>query len=559
MKSSSFEERLLSSLQEDAAFVHTAAAVILVTIVLGGSYYSHSRSLQKKRPWPFVPGWIPLVGHFHLVGSVRNMATKMEEWADKYGSETGVYEMELTGDKFVTVCREDTAMELVKLRPFVVQRGPKIREAANSIGATGIFAAEQDQWRMEHKLVRPALNRSNVQEYLAAMSQMVDRLVKKWGDQCDATTTTTATTATGIVRDIQVDLGNITADSISVVTLDQDFDFLNNPESREANDVQKIMEGGLARSLSPIPYWRVPVIGQYLDGLGFAIDRVRKMMDQVVSDYEREHVINSSNSGDGDGKESKESSTTSPKKKTLLSKLYDVMHSEKTKLSHERVIGNIVTLFMAGTDTTSKTLAFALYLLARDTELQKEIQTEVAGVDLKSATLQDLFDHLPRLKSFLHEVHRMYSVPFIMLRADREVTFCGTKLPKGTNFMLLLKYIGNQTIAPSKDVPIGPNGEVPSEFCSTRYLIKDADTGRLSSLTPSTKAGGFMVFGHGMRACPGRTYSEAFSYLLLASLLQTFNIDLAPNHPEPKMEFDIVMVPDCGVSLQLTKRAAASK
>jgi cytochrome P450 len=125
--------------------------------------------------------------------------------------------------------------------------------------------------------------------------------------------------------------------------------------------------------------------------------------------------------------------------------------------------------------------------------------------------------------------------------------------------MLMLKYIGNQTIAPSKDVPIGPNGEVPSEFCPTRYLVKDPDTGHLSSLTPSTKAGGFMVFGHGMRSCPGRTYSEAFSYLLLASLLQTFNVELAPNHPEPRMEFDIVMVPDCGVSLQLTKRAVAGK
>jgi cytochrome P450 len=407
-------------------------------------------------------------------------------------------------------------------------------------------------------LVRPALNRSNVQEYLSVMSQMVDRLVKKWSDQCDeaATPPPPATTATAIVRDIQVDLGNITADSIAAVTLDQDFDFLNHPDSRVATDVQKIMEGFVKRGISPVWYWRVPVIGQYLDGLGFAIDRVSTMMDQVVRDYEREHVSSSSS---GDGGESTDTRSTSPKKKTFLSKLYDVMHSEKTQLSHERVIGNIVTLFLAGTDTTSKTLAFALYLLARDTELQKELRAEAAGVDLKAATLQDLFDRLPRLKSFLHEVHRMYSVPFLGFQAVREVTFCGTKLPKGTNFMILLKYIGNQTIAPSADVPLGPNGEVPSEFCPTRYLVKDPDTGGLSSLTPSTKAGGFMVFGHGMRSCPGRTYSEAFSYLLLASILQTFNVELAPNHPEPKMVFDVVMVPDCGVSLQLTKRTAASK
>jgi cytochrome P450 len=350
-------------------------------------------------------------------------------------------------------------------------------------------------------------------------------------------------------------LGNITADSISAFTLDQDFDFLNHPDSREAADVQKILLGASVRSVSPIWYWRVPVVGQYLDGLGFAIDRVLKMMNQVVRDYEHDH---GSSSGSPDG-ESTDASGTSPKKKTFLSKLYDVMHSEKTPLSHERVIGNIVTLFLTGTDTTSKTLAYALYLLARDTELQKKLQTEATGVDLKAATLQDLYERLPRLKSFLHEVHRMYGAPFMMLCADREVTFCGAKLPKGTNFMLLVKYVGNQTIAPSKDVPTGPNGEVPSEFCPTRYLVKDPDTGRLSSLTPSTKAGGFMVFGQGMRACPGRTFSEAFSYLLLGSILQTFKVELAPNHPEPKMEFDIVMVPDCGVSLQLTKRAIASK
>jgi hypothetical protein len=70
------------------------------------------------------------------------MATKLEEWADKYGSETGVYEIDLAGRKIVTVCREDAAMELVKLRPFVSQRRVQVREAANSIGGTGLFAAE---------------------------------------------------------------------------------------------------------------------------------------------------------------------------------------------------------------------------------------------------------------------------------------------------------------------------------------------------------------------------------------------------------------------------------
>jgi hypothetical protein len=227
---------------------------------------------------------------------------------------------------------------------------------------------------------------------------------------------------------MKVDLGNITADSISVVTLDQDFDFLNHPDSREASDVQKIMAGSFARVFSPISYWRVPVIGQYLDGIGFAIDRFSNMMSQVVRDYERAHGKSSSS---GDGEESVEANGTSPSKKTFLSLLYDAMHSENTKLSHERVIGNIVSLFFAGTDTTSKTLAFALYLFARDTELQQQLQTEVAGVDLKTATLQDLYERLPRLKSFFACTVYLLSFfaligksPFVEPNCRRARTFC---------------------------------------------------------------------------------------------------------------------------------------
>jgi cytochrome P450 len=74
-----------------------------------------------------------------------------------------------------------------------MQRPPIVRETANSVGATGIFTAEQYQWKMEYKLIRPALNRSNVKEYLAVMSQMVDRLVKKWKEPCDETTKSPAT------------------------------------------------------------------------------------------------------------------------------------------------------------------------------------------------------------------------------------------------------------------------------------------------------------------------------------------------------------------------------
>jgi hypothetical protein len=64
------------------------------------------------------------------------------------------------------------------------------------------------------------------------------------------------------------------------------------PKSGEAADVQKIMEGLRGRTFSPFYYWRVPVIGQYLM-VWVLIDRVRKMMDRVVCDYERDQAHSS--------------------------------------------------------------------------------------------------------------------------------------------------------------------------------------------------------------------------------------------------------------------------
>jgi hypothetical protein len=72
------------------------------------------------------------------------------------------------------------------------------------------------------------------------------------------------------------------------------------------------------------------------------------------------HGSSSSNCS-GDGEELTYASGTGPKEKTSLSKLYDVMHSENSQLSHEHVIGNIVALVLAGMDTTFKTLAYVLY------------------------------------------------------------------------------------------------------------------------------------------------------------------------------------------------------
>ena len=105
----------------------------------------------------------------------------------------------------------------------------------------------------------------------------------------------------------------------------------------------------------------------------------------------------------------------------------------------------------------------------------------------------------------------------------------------------------------SSDVPKGPNDSPPSVFDPSRYLVTEAD-GSLSSVFPGTRLGGFLSFGHGVRACPGRAYTEALSYTVLVSVLQSFSFTLTPGHPKAHFVYDVVMAPDCDVKLALTRR-----
>jgi cytochrome P450 len=482
------------------------------------------------------------LGHFQYVGSLDYLAQACQKWSDQYGQEHGCFDIVLAGKKYTVICRQDRAEELLLHRTANIERSTIISEVSNSVGATGVFSAEGTQWKKEHKLVAVALNRNHVQDYLAVFKTMTERIVSKWGTEVDTTTNTKGGDSQPHVLVPEKDVMNMSADAVSKVVMDRDVDFLNDPDSRTSRDIHKTMVGGFRRALSPVWYWRIPVVGQYLDGLGFSIRRVTDMLDVVVKEQEEKHTAGGS-------------SDTTASKSFLVKKLYDLMKSDQSYIDRARVSGNLFTLFLAGVDTTAKTMTTALYRLAKDPQLQKELQREVDGFNLADATLQDLYEKLPRLKSFLHEIHRFYGNAILFLKPNKDIDFCGGKLRKGEDVLLCSRYLTTSDKSQVTGIPHGPNGEPPSVFCPARYLVQDNDTGKTTTITPKPGSLAIGTFGSGVRTCPGRTYTEALSYCVLIRVLQTFELALPLDFPEnPQLLNQNVMVLDCPVQLELTKR-----
>ncbi|CAB9512592.1 synthase [Seminavis robusta] len=499
----------------DDLLIDKPGLVISIVAILVVATYSVIRQqlTTANKPWKTVPGGWPLLGHFYTMaaGGRIGFVQTLEKWADQYGAETGCFEFEVMGTRILVVCREDAAKEILSQRPFNVTRSTNLREAVKSLGATGVFSAEGEQWKQERKLISSTLNKIHMQDYVPTLKDSAIALIQKW--EVDA-----KESPDGVIS-IKQDLGHAPADTVGKVFVGRDFDFLHNPESDMGGLVNQGFKALSRRVLAPIKFWKIPFIGQDLDGFGKYFRSGMATLSQVIKDYEQERAAN-------------------PKanSKTFIAKLYDVMEQEKSKLDHERIVGNIVTAFAAGTDTTSLTLLSTLHFLAENKELQAELREHIRDFDLETATLDDYYTKVPVLKSFLHEIHRYYCTPIMGLQPAKDIPFCGTTLPKGSRVLIFLRHIMLQQKSPAEGVPTGPDNAPPQVFSYRRYLVP-ADENTTTSkeqkwqcIGPLTKGFSFLPFGHGVRTCPGRLYSEILSYAILIKLLQTFEFELAPNH-----------------------------
>ncbi|XP_068449181.1 cytochrome P450 2J6-like [Clinocottus analis] len=172
--------------------------------------------------------------------------------------------------------------------------------------------------------------------------------------------------------------------------------------------------------------------------------------------------------------------------------------------------GNLVLccldLFLAGSETTSKTLQWGLVYLIRSPHIQDKVQAEIDGVIGRSRgpTMADRPD-MPYTDAVIHEIQRMGNiVPLNGLRmAAKDTTLGGYFIPKGTSVMPNLTSV---LFDPAEwDTPHTFN---PEHFLGAggRFVRREA----------------FLPFSAGKRACLGEGLARTQLFLFVVTLLQRF-------------------------------------
>ncbi|KAK2975524.1 hypothetical protein RJ640_000974 [Escallonia rubra] len=167
-------------------------------------------------------------------------------------------------------------------------------------------------------------------------------------------------------------------------------------------------------------------------------------------------------------------------------------------------------LFIAGSDTTSTTLEWAMAELLRNPATMAKAKAELEQVIGKGKIIGEAdVSRLPYLQCIVKEALRMHpAVPFLIRRVEVDVKACGYTVPKGAQVLVNVCAIGRDPTL----------WEDPLSFNPERFLASELDVrGRDFELIP---------FGAGRRICPGLPLAIRMVQVMLGSLINSFNWEL---------------------------------
>ncbi|KAK3695255.1 cytochrome P450 [Podospora appendiculata] len=205
-----------------------------------------------------------------------------------------------------------------------------------------------------------------------------------------------------------------------------------------------------------------------------------------------------------------------------------LIKEKKDKLSRkeltDRDILSLMTFLAAGHETTASSMTWAIYLLAKHTEVQKRLRAEIhqhllplVGGDANATVTSLDIDNMPFLNAVCNEVLRYYGpVPLTFRTAARDTSIQGQFVPKGTRIVLCPWAVNK-----SKSL-WGPDA---LEFNPDRWMAKfEGDKEAASGGAKSNYA--YLTFLHGPRSCIGQAFAKAEFACLLAAWVGRFSFEV---------------------------------
>ena len=474
-----------------------------------------SRALRSLAQLPG-PRGLPLLGNT-LQLKPKQLHHIMSRWAEQYGP---LFVFKVAATRILTVADAEIIQQLLRDRPDRFRRWRKMEEIASEIAADGVFTAEGIQWRRQRKFVMHALNASHVREFVPRLEQVSGRLQRRWWRAALA----------GTAVDAHTDLMRFTVDVTSGLAFGKDLNTLEEKADPIQKHLDKLFPAIARRQTAIFPYWR------YVE---LPIDR-----EVTVAVREVGTLIN------GLIAETRARLETRPelraKPTNLLESLVASQQQGEGGPDDHEIAANVMTLLLAGEDTTANTISWIIYFLMEHPAVQAAVQEEVdRGDGLVQGMWREtgLADRLPYIEAVANEAMRCKPVGgHLFLEPNEDVQIEDVHIPKGTPILVLNGHVGSQEV----------NFTRAKEFRPERWLEASEHS------APGHDERAFMPFGAGPRFCPGRNLAMLQIKMVTAMLCRDFEVSHPPGAP-PVGEVYAFTVGPTNVFAMLRPRRAARR
>lgn len=456
--------------------------------------------MKKPKNYPPGPKWLPVLGSALTVNSLRKQTGYLYRaticLAESYGPIVG---LKVGKDRQVVCCGYNAIKEMLTKEEFDGRPQGPFYETRTWGTRRGLLLTDEEFWVEQRRFVLRHLRefgfgkRTMAELVQEEAVQLVDDFKKK-----------IAMSKNGIGEVFEM------RDAFSVGVLNTLWSMMAskryNEDDIELKNLQALLTELFANIdmvgalFSQFPFLRfiAPEASGYKSFVNIH-QQVWKFLKAELDDHKETFILN--------------------QPRDLMDVYLQMLHSDdkKESYSESQLLAICMDMFMAGSETTSKSLGFGFLYLLLNPEVQKKAQEEidrVVGRD-RLPTLNDR-PNMPYLEALVLEsvrvfMGRTFSIPH---RALKDTTLQGYHIPKDTmviaNFAALLN---------DDDVWDNPDRFWPERFigCDGKLIVPDE----------------YLPFGYGKHRCMGQTLARSNIFLFSACLLQNFDFSVPEGQAPP--------------------------
>ena len=454
-------------------------------------------------------GW-PLVGNMHQLDATK-VHLVLEEWAGRYGS---IYQFRMGSKRVVATTDPALIEQTLRARPEVFRRSSRMDVVLSEIGIRGVFNAEGEAWRPQRKLSVAALAQRNLRQLYPSIRMVSERMKRRWERHA----------TDGEVLDVVDELKRFTVDVTMLIAFGHDANTIERADDVIQRELEVILPAISRRIFAIFPIWRyVPMPSDRRLNRAFAT--VRDWLDGLLSDV-RVRL--------------KAEPDRANKPSNFIEAMLTSVDEDGKPFSDDVIMSNLITMLLAGEDTTAFTLAWAVHQLCDYPQWASELRREADAVvgSENVAVDVDAANRLNRANAVANETMRLRPVaPLLVLDAKVDTTLGDLLLPKGTGVAVLPR-------PPALDQT---NFVDPFVFRPERWLGDASGPHNVSTHLP---------FGSGPRMCPGRSLALLEMKTLLSMLYKNFDVERVGASKDVSELFGFTMSP-AGLRVRLHSRLYA--